>query len=105
MYKVARKSGLSEADAQEIVQETMASLANQKGGVQHDPARGRFRTLLLTIVRRRIVDLWRRRERQGGREVAVESDAELDAIAPADGAGFELCGIRVAAVALRRDGR
>ena len=89
IYNVARKSGLSDADAQEIVQDTMASLAGQKGGVQHDPARGRFRALLLTIVRRRVVDLWRRRERQAGREVAMEDEAALDAAAPAAGSGFE----------------
>ena len=82
IYNVARKSGMSDADAQEIVQETMASLAGLKGGLQHDPARGKFRFLLLTIVRRRVVDLWRRRERQAGREAAGGEDAPDAAAVP-----------------------
>lgn len=75
IYNVARKSGLGDADAQEIVQETMSALA-QKDGVQHDPARGKFRMLLLTIVRRRIVDMWRRRGRRAGREAAADSASD-----------------------------
>lgn len=87
IYNVARKSGLTDADAQEIVQETMASLANQKDGLRHDPERGKFRTLLLTIVKRRIVDLWRKRQRHAGREVPDDRTAAEAAASP--GGEFE----------------
>ena len=64
LYNVARRSGLDDADAQEIVQDTVVAVARKMPGFRYDPARGTFRQWLLRITRRRIVDHLRRVYRQ-----------------------------------------
>ncbi len=61
IYEVALKAGLNEAEAQDVVQETVISVAKQMPGFRYDPARGRFKGWLLQITRRRIADLVRKR--------------------------------------------
>lgn len=64
LYNVARKSGLPEAEAQDVVQETVIGVARQMPAFHYDPAKGTFKQWLLRITRRRIVDQWRRAYRQ-----------------------------------------
>jgi len=74
LYNVARRSGLDDASAQEIVQETVIAVARHMPGFRYDPARGTFRQWLLRITRRRIVDHLRRVYRQPPKaDVAPES--------------------------------
>ncbi|MEW6302976.1 MAG: sigma-70 family RNA polymerase sigma factor [Verrucomicrobiota bacterium] len=61
IYSVARKSGLSDAEAQEVVQETVISVAKKMGDFKYDPARGSFKGWLLQLTRWRIADQLRRR--------------------------------------------
>ncbi len=56
VYSVALKSGLSDAEAQDVVQETVVSVAKQMRGFKYDPAVGSFKNWLLLITRRRISD-------------------------------------------------
>jgi len=56
IYNVARKSGLSDDAAQEVVQETVISVARRMPGFRYDPNRGSFKQWLLLITRRRIHD-------------------------------------------------
>src|SRR5689334_20434806 len=56
VYNVARKAGLDDANAQEIVQETVIAVARQMPEFRYDPERGTFRHWLLRITRRRIID-------------------------------------------------
>jgi RNA polymerase sigma factor (sigma-70 family) len=63
LYNVARKSGLSESDAEEVVQETIISVARKIPDFQYDPAKGSFKQWLLLIARRRIQDQLRRHYR------------------------------------------
>ena len=73
LYNVARKSGLDDPGAQEIVQDTVIAVARQMPEFRYDPARGTFRQWLLRITRRRIVDHLRRIYRQPPKaEVAPE---------------------------------
>jgi len=66
IYEVALKAGLGDAEAQEVVQETVISVAKQMPGFRYDPARGRFKGWLLQITRRRIADQVRRRMQASG---------------------------------------
>jgi RNA polymerase sigma factor (sigma-70 family) len=61
IYGVARQAGLSDAEAQDVVQEVMAEVAGQMPSFQYDPARGRFKNWLLTRTRWRIIDQQRKR--------------------------------------------
>lgn len=60
LYNVARRSGLDDGSAQEIVQETVIAVVRKMPEFRYDPARGTFRQWLLRITRRRIVDHLRR---------------------------------------------
>src|SRR5438105_4931128 len=76
IYSVAIKSGLSEADAQDIVQETIVAVARQMPGFHYDRSFGSFKTWLLVITRRRIIDHFRKRARvpkQRASEVPTET--------------------------------
>lgn len=66
-YNVATKAGLNDAEAQDIVQETIVAVAKKMPGFCYNPASGSFKNWLLTIARRRIIDYLRRSERQPAR--------------------------------------
>lgn len=84
VYNVARKSGLDDAGAQEIVQDTVIAVARKMPGFRYDPERGTFRQWLLRITRRRIIDHLRRAYRQPPRvELAPESLDDEEEHAPA----------------------
>jgi RNA polymerase sigma-70 factor (ECF subfamily) len=62
IYGVARKSGLTDTEAQDVVQETMASVARHMPLFVYNPAIGSFKTWLLNMTRWRIADQMRKRE-------------------------------------------
>lgn len=62
IYSVATKAGLNEAEAQDIVQETVLSVAKKMRHFHYDPALGSFKGWLLLNVRSRIADHLRRRK-------------------------------------------
>jgi RNA polymerase sigma factor (sigma-70 family) len=61
IYGVALKGGLTEAEAQDVVQETMISVAKHMPTFKYDPAIGSFKTWLLNMTRWRITDQLRKR--------------------------------------------
>ena len=61
IYSAARKSGLTDAEAQEVVQETIITVAKRIEQLRYDPARGSFKGWLLHITRWRIADQFRKR--------------------------------------------
>lgn len=62
IYSAARKSGLTEAEAEEVVQETVITVAKKVGKLRYDPAIGSFKGWLLHITRWRIADQFRKRQ-------------------------------------------
>jgi RNA polymerase sigma factor (sigma-70 family) len=61
IYGLARKFGLNEEDAQDVVQETMVSVANHMPNFKYDPKLGSFKSWLRTLIRWRISDHVRKR--------------------------------------------
>jgi len=92
IYSVARKAGLNDAEAQEVVQETMISVAKQMPDFQYDPALGSFKAWLMQITRRRITDQLRRKQYQaGGQRLPKEQALGTTVINEfADPAGLDL---------------
>jgi len=65
IYTTAVRAGLADSDAQEVVQETVLTVFRKIKTFQYDPAVGSFKGWLLTIVRWRIADQFRKRQQQG----------------------------------------
>jgi RNA polymerase sigma factor (sigma-70 family) len=61
IYTVALKGGLSEDEAQDVVQETVISLSRHIEQFEYDPKRGSFKNWLLKMTRWRILDRLRKR--------------------------------------------
>ena len=61
IYGVAIKAGLSDAEAEEVVQETVITVAKKIGDFKADPAHGSFKGWLLKITQWRIGDQFRKR--------------------------------------------
>lgn len=71
LYKVARRAGLGEADAEDVVQETVVAVARQMPRFRYDATRGTFKGWLFRIVGRRVTDHLRRVYREPPRAEAV----------------------------------
>ncbi len=63
IYGVARKAGLGDAEAQDIVQETVLSVARKIDGFRYDPKVCSFKTWMLNLTRWRIINQFKQRER------------------------------------------
>ena len=63
IYGIARKAGLSDAEAQDIVQQTVISVARKIDGFKYDPAVCSFKSWMLKLTRWRIINQLKRRER------------------------------------------
>ena len=62
IYSVAVKSGLSDQEAEDVVQETVLSVAKKMPEFVYDPAVCSFKGWLMHVSRLRIVDQLRRRQ-------------------------------------------
>lgn len=64
VYGLARRHGLQDADAADLTQEVLRSVAGAAARFDYDPSRGSFRGWLYTIARNEIRDHLGRRGRQ-----------------------------------------
>ena len=88
LMAVAIRAGLLEQDALDVVQETIIEVAREMPSFRYERSRGRFKGWLLTIVRRRIANLWRAKnygqgDARGARELLMDP-ATLDGNVEAD---------------------
>jgi RNA polymerase sigma-70 factor (ECF subfamily) len=84
IYSVARKAGLTEVEAQEVVQETVISVAKDIEKFKRDRRLGTFKGWLRNLTRWRIADQLRKRTR-----LAPESAAEAEPERPGVEGAFE----------------
>lgn len=73
IHGVAVKRGLTASEAQDVVQETMISVAKHMPGFKYDPAIGSFKAWLLNMTRWRIADQLRRRQPQAEYQEATDA--------------------------------
>jgi RNA polymerase sigma factor (sigma-70 family) len=90
IYAVAVKAGLSDAEAQDLVQETVVSVAKQMREGGYDRAKGSFKSWLCMITRRRIVDYFRRRTKVQKQPLFSADDTHSTVALVADPASPEL---------------
>lgn len=57
VYRLARRSGLQDADAEDLAQQVMVNVARAIGGWRKDAERGTFRSWLLRISRNAILNV------------------------------------------------
>ncbi len=94
IHRAARKAGLTESEAEEVVQETLITVAKKVGGLAYDPQLGSFKGWLLHITRWRIADQFRKRQQAGEQNAKTRPGDEtrltntIERIA--DPAGFDL---------------
>lgn len=69
IYGVATKGGLNRAEAQDVVQETMLSVAKHMPNFKYDRKIGSFKAWLLNMTRWRIIDQLRKRGHSSGQHL------------------------------------
>jgi len=82
IYNVARKSGLNDAEAQDVVQNTFVYLARRMPNFHYDRTRGSFKSWLRVVTRSRI-SVFRRREKSGApplQEPFLDAESDGDSI-------------------------
>lgn len=78
IYAFARRRGCGAHTAEEVVQDVMMAVFRNQSVFQYDPARGRFRDWLATVVRHRIVAIRRKVDAQRTLVVSSPPEPPLD---------------------------
>ena len=80
VYRFARRAGLQDADARELVQNVLLAVARAVGRWQPDRERAKFRTWLFRIARNQLIDFLGKRQRQeiakGGSSIFTALDQQ-----------------------------
>jgi RNA polymerase sigma-70 factor (ECF subfamily) len=91
IYSAALKAGLNEAQAQDVVQDTIIVVAKKMKDFTYDRAMDSFKGWLLYLTRKRIALEYRRKERERITSDSAEpTDWTLEAKDLPDPAGFDL---------------
>jgi RNA polymerase sigma-70 factor (ECF subfamily) len=72
IYSAATKAGLTDSEAQDVVQETVLSVSKSMPGFHYDSEKGSFKTWLMRLTGWRIVDQLRKRDRGLRRTLRTE---------------------------------
>lgn len=65
IYNTARNAGLTDAEAQDIVQETVISVAKNIEGFKYDPTVCSFKSWMLRLTHWRILNQYKKRQKPG----------------------------------------
>jgi RNA polymerase sigma factor (sigma-70 family) len=80
IYGVAIKAGLTDAEAQDVVQETVITVAKNLDQFKMDPAHGSFKGWLMHTTRWRIADQFRKRTPGLGDGAAAHNGERTDTV-------------------------
>lgn len=72
----ARKAGLTETEADEVVQETCIGVARNVAEYRYDPAKCRFKTWLLNLAAWRVKNQFTKRQRWDDRKQSAPTDTD-----------------------------
>lgn len=87
VYGFARKRGLQDSDAADMVQEVLRSVARNADKMEYDPKKGTFRGWLYTVTRNKIYNFLSSQKRRPRGVGDVSSQERLEAFAdPSDDA-------------------
>ncbi|HEX7861202.1 MAG TPA: sigma-70 family RNA polymerase sigma factor [Verrucomicrobiae bacterium] len=75
IYGAAVKAGLNDAEAQDVVQDTVITVAKKIEDFKYDPSVDSFKGWLLYLTRKRVALHYRKRERERGGPTRPESSA------------------------------
>ena len=93
IFHFAQKQGLTEVEAEEVVQETIISVARNLAGFRYDPQRCSFKTWLFNMTLWRTQDQLRKRRPEVPSRVTGPSPPDqtstVERIPEAEGSGFE----------------
>ena len=81
IYGVALKGGLTRAEAEDVVQETLISVAKHMPTFKYDPSIGSFKGWLLNMTRWRIADQLRKRKHMSLPDESDIDDLKIDKLA------------------------
>lgn len=82
ILRYARKLGLDETQAQDVLQETMVVLMRILPEFVYDRSKGKFRNFLLTIVHRKCLAVLRRARRERESQVPWDGGTEAESADP-----------------------
>src|SRR5438876_195401 len=74
IYNMARKSGFTDAAAQDIVQETLVTVSRHMPEFRYNPTIGSFKSWLMQITRSRIIDALRRKHHKEGDQFVPDEE-------------------------------
>jgi len=80
IYNAAVKAGLSDAEAQDVVQETVITVSRKIQEFKYDPARGSFKGWLLHTTRWRILDHLRKQKPETAPSSALDDSRRTDVL-------------------------
>jgi RNA polymerase sigma-70 factor (ECF subfamily) len=82
VYAFGRRKGLQDADAADLTQDVMQSVAGAVRSLEYDPRRGSFRGWLHTVACHRLIDFQRKRQMRGSGDTAVQAVLEAQPAPP-----------------------
>jgi RNA polymerase sigma factor (sigma-70 family) len=92
IYNAATRAGLTDAEAQDVVQDTILSVAKKIGSFKYDPARGSFKGWLLQLTTWRTLNQLKKRQPGNAVETPNTDETPLTALEEriADPAGADI---------------
>lgn len=91
---IGDRSGLSPDDCQDLIQDVMRTIFNNRDRFRYDANAGKFRSYLIGIVKHKVGDFYRSRDNHlldadlEKEEVSVESSNKLDAVCDEEWKGY-----------------